>query len=911
MNSENKIEANQSNENNKNIKELKNISKEEEIYYVIDHKNNLRLLNSIITNIDNKDRVLSIQKENSLDGESVNQSFVSSNNNSGGNIYKDSNIEKFVSLLTEKLFPKCNLHGFNISKKLSLEYFKVNGGKVDKDKIEKCVNYIYSKKQIITYNNIVTINQEFIRNLGYILMSSYFLFEDYKIMERKDLKLNIKKTLKSNQQVLIDFFNYCKERNHNIDKKRKSQFWEKNSKNYYIPGIFIFLINVFEKVENIEINFEDSNKVFTNEELDFFAISIYNLENIFFNINYVKINLNNKAFQREIYGKYLNDYKEKLQKASNNIKKRILNSETLYNIKWDFKIKFLLNNTKISPELKPAQENQNENTVNIFRSRTTADVNNYFDLRSFNKNKKYEKYNSVIDNDNSSDYEKEEIEYLHNRTTPDMGSNPNNKDIASPLNFIKIILLCVNGLNRFKDLNKMDLILPNSFSEEINYFLKTEILVADNDDTSNNLFISKIKDFHLLDLIFSKFIKLKTINCEFNSLDNATFNSLIKSLYMNNSITTLNLSFFSSDATYLQQSLYKLYNFSYPDEELNMHGDVEKSILEKFLVSFMQNLRNFFDMLRLKNLQNLGINMDIPNIIENNPKYMLIISKFILNIIKYIYRRDITNNPIEKVIIICPKLNLNNEYYPFIDKILSNINKSNMINMKELSFQVQLYKIVHVKNIINVSLSILNIGNCDVVTFESLVDFLTSYRFSSKSNLKKLSLGLVKSVINLNMEIYSLLFQIFNVKITNLLELNIYTNIILNEDKEYIYLLNIFNNNWISKSVFTLNKVSDNIINMKECLDKKNQIKFFVPYSAENECLSPEEKKKMVSIRKNNEIKNDEVYWILKYIFKIRYSCNEMINRNESLSKFLTYNILSYNHFRRNMDIQHYINETN
>ena len=161
------------------------------------------------------------------------------------------------------------------------------------------------------------------------------------------------------------------------------------------------------------------------------------------------------------------------------------------------------------------------------------------------------------------------------------------------------------------------------------------------------------------------------------------------------------------------------------------------------------------------------------------------------------------------------------------------------------------------------------------------------------------------------MEIYSLLFQIFNVKITNLLELNIYTNIIINEDKEYIYLLNIFNNNWISKSVFTLNKVSDNIINMKECLDKKNQIKFFVPYSAENECLSPEEKKKMVSIRKNNEIKNDEVYWILKYIFKIRYSCNEMINRNESLSKFLTYNILSYNHFRRNMDIQHYINETN
>ena len=61
MNSENKIEPNQSNENNNNIKELANISKDEEIYYVMDHKNNLRILNSFITNLDNKERTFSIQ----------------------------------------------------------------------------------------------------------------------------------------------------------------------------------------------------------------------------------------------------------------------------------------------------------------------------------------------------------------------------------------------------------------------------------------------------------------------------------------------------------------------------------------------------------------------------------------------------------------------------------------------------------------------------------------------------------------------------------------------------------------------------------------------------------------------------------------------------------------------------------
>ena len=161
------------------------------------------------------------------------------------------------------------------------------------------------------------------------------------------------------------------------------------------------------------------------------------------------------------------------------------------------------------------------------------------------------------------------------------------------------------------------------------------------------------------------------------------------------------------------------------------------------------------------------------------------------------------------------------------------------------------------------------------------------------------------------MEIYSLLFQIFNIKITNLLELNIYTNIIINKDKEYFYLLNIFNNNWIPKSIFTLNKFSDSIINTEDCLNKKNKINFFMSYSVENELLSPEEKKKMMAIRNNNEIKNDEIFWILKYIFKIKYSCKGNINRNESLAKFLTNNILSYNHFIKNMDIRHYLSEKN
>ena len=905
MSAENKNDKNQI-EDNKNTNEIKNISKEEETYYEIDHKNKLEILNRLIINPEYKGRSFSIQKDDSFEDESFNKS-ISSRNNSTSKIYIDNNIEKLVNIFIEKLFPKCNVSGFSISKKLSLEYFKANGGKVDKYRIEKCINFINSKKQFMMYNDNVTINLEFINNIGYILMASYFLLEEYRIMDKKSLKLNIKKTIKENKQVLMDFLDHYKDKS-NIDKKSKYQFWESHSRHYYIPAIFIFLINVFEKIQNMEITFEESNKVSDKEEFDFFVIFAFNIENIFLKLNCVKINLNNKRFQKGIYKKYLKEYKNKLKKASNNIKKRCLNKDCLYNVKYNFKTNILINENNNSAKVEVTTQKTKEKS--IYRSKTAFDVNNYLALKSIEKNPKESKLKGIQANSDSSDSEEDEIEGGHYNSIPVFESKDNN-EVENPFNFIKLILIWVNCLNKIKDLNKMDLILSNSYSEEIICFFKTEILKPDNDDTENNLFFSKLKNFHIFDLIFPKFIKLKAINIEFNSLDNSTFHSLINSLYINTSINALNLSFFSSDVTYLEQSLYKLYKLTFPNEELNMHGDVEKKMLDKFLPLYAQNLRDCFDMLRFKSLHNFGINMDIPDIIENNSKYMLLIAKFIVNVIKYIYRRDVDINPIEKVSIIITKLNLNNEYYPFINKILSNIKKNNAKNMKELNFHAQLYKAVNIKNILNISLCILNIGNCDLVTFESLVGFLTSYKFSSKSNLKKLTLSLVKSVINLTMEIFSLLFQIFNIKITNLLELNIYSNIIIRQDIEYFYLLNIFNNNWISKSVFTLNKISDEILNMKECQDRKNKIKFLVPFSVENECLSPGEKKKRLSIRKNDEIKNDEAFWILKYIFKIRYSCNEIFNRNESLSKYLTYNILSYNHFSRNMDIHHHLNEVN
>ena len=56
---------------------------------------------------------------------------------------------------------------------------------------------------------------------------------------------------------------------------------------------------------------------------------------------------------------------------------------------------------------------------------------------------------------------------------------------------------------------------------------------------------------------------------------------------------------------------------------------------------------------------------------------------------------------------------------------------------------------------------------------------------------------------------------------------------------------------------------------------------------------------------------SDDAYWYLKYIFKVRYSCvdNGKKKREESLSKFLANNILSYIFFTKNINLQHNLKE--
>ena len=130
--------------------------------------------------------------------------------------------------------------------------------------------------------------------------------------------------------------------------------------------------------------------------------------------------------------------------------------------------------------------------------------------------------------------------------------------------------------------------------------------------------------------------------------------------------------------------------------------------------------------------------------------------------------------------------------------------------------------------------------------------------------------------------------------------------------KEYLYLLNIFNNNWISSCTLTLNPKSENIYKLEQCKEEKNKIKYLVPCSLENELFSPEDMVLKKKINNNKIVKNsDEAFWYLKYKFQKNFNCidNHKKKRNESLSKFLTNNVLSYIHFQKKLKLNHKLEE--
>ena len=827
---------------------------------------------------------------------------------------KNSNIQlinEIIKTFLEGISPNCDNEAITISKYLSKELNKIK--KLTKNIIEEYIDYFFSLRYDLLYSTNFLLSNKTIKYLGYIL--SYVFSKLHKFFINSGSQLNhlIKKTIEKKIDVLIDYYNFINTQKVNDNNNKKTYFWKKNRNKYLIPPELNFLINRFIKIKTIELEFDFQGEEINDIDFKLISISLLNLKYIFINLSHIKINLINHKLQYGIYNGYYKDLVKDSFTKRNMIKKnRINNPELIYNKKWDFQHDFNLQDYRIIDKNKKLNEFNKKNLVYddynlLYLNNTKKEINEIQMLNSAIE--KPRNSLKLVDKNNISNEEKNNL----NNSSNIIGNekeinfkkkkdNKINKIIKGKNNYIEVIktnakildliAIIICSLGRLSKINNLDLIMNDSY----NYEFLTHLVNAYNLDTDliyNN--------FHILDIIYNKIKDLKILNIEINSLDSLTFNKVLNFIYKNESLNSIYLSFFSSDVSYFRRALLKLYNQIIGNaEKIIKYKNIENKILDDFLPYFIQNLSVLFEILKkCKNIQSLGLNFDLPLIISIKQGYAMPILKFILNILFLI---DNNKCKLKKLTILSPLLVVGNKIFPGLNDIFYNIciNENNKI-LNELNIQMQFNQIIYIKNLISTRLIKLNIGDLDLMTFSSLVNYLISYKFCVASNLKNLGIGLNKTITFFNTELKLNLRNLFYIKIANLLELNIYTNLSLNE-KEYKYLLDILNDNWISSYVITFNSKSNLIL--EKYNSSRNNIKFFVSHKLEKKIF--DENENNINKINNKDINSDYLFWCLKYLFNKKYynsSSNFVSNKNCINS------IIKYIYFSKKIKIKHSLEE--
>ena len=367
-----------------------------------------------------------------------------------------------------------------------------------------------------------------------------------------------------------------------------------------------------------------------------------------------------------------------------------------------------------------------------------------------------------------------------------------------------------------------------------------------------------INNFHILDIIYNKIVNVESLNIELNLLDFVTFSKFLKIIYNAPNLTSLRCSIFSSDIVYRPRAIYKISNQNYLSKIIKPNPQKKKGVEFRMDIEFYQEIypffvrymNYFFEIIKKKKLQLLGLNIDIPpSIIYNNNNYNIIIIKFIINIL-ILYIKD-NKSQMKELLILSPALRINGNEIIIFDKFLENINdcKLNYLNL-ELKF----YNIRNLHKLIGNNLQILKIGNFDIFSLKYFVENISKYKFYQNTNLIELTIQLDKSITTLNDELLLILAKLFNVKIKSLIYIYFYSRIILNQ-KDFEKIVYILDHNLISIFLLIFHDSSSSIINKNiKLIDKLS-------------CVLSKEFNQ--NIYGNNDA--FEIYWYLLYLFNKKY----------------------------------------
>ena len=194
----------------------------------------------------------------------------------------------------------------------------------------------------------------------------------------------------------------------------------------------------------------------------------------------------------------------------------------------------------------------------------------YFRLEKeiLNNTNKYAKFSNFLEN-NKSD----------NDIKPDlMNENICIKVIIDKYkNFLSSIIITFFSIQKFININRMDLIISENYSYEFKNLFK------------KYCFLNQSNSFNIINFFQTK-TDIKNLKLELNFIDSTTTNKLLEFIYKNKFISDLQLSLFSSEISYTHQAIYGLYYQEKLNEknenELNYIDDPEIYYLNKLVKNF-------------------------------------------------------------------------------------------------------------------------------------------------------------------------------------------------------------------------------------------------------------------------------------------------------------------------------------
>ena len=873
---------------------------DEDNYFKIDGKNTF----SIGDANDSKESLYSILEDN--------DEYMQENNE----LHK-----KLISIFYDKIY-KFDSDPFRICHDISKQLKSLN---IQSTGVEEKLKYFINKKNNSKNYCIFKFNQENINNLGYVLAYTYRKFSN-----EKELKTVIERIKGEKLDELI-FIYYNMYKSANQKESSVMSFLKAKFKDHKIPGPFAFLMNAFLNINTIDINFNFEEETLNRVNINLFILSLLNIPYIFPSKITIKINLINEEFQCSLYRRF---NKELYERSQDHFKMIYINKADSYKEKWDFETEFLLekyrqnrqNDIETISYKEISSEHSNDLThnkddsniinkcfinlnINVNNSNIRNSVIPKIKKTTNNNNKNnignnsylfstLDDSNEIINESNHKSYKffknyfSSKALHSNKNSTSKMTNNPNdNKEIMIYENIIEkhkksigLMLITIDSLSNLHNMKKLNLIINDVYKGEYKFYFKNYCSYETNDK------------FHIMDILINKVNRLEELNIEINILDYISFQKVLSFINNNKSMEFIKLSFFSSDATYLRQSIYKIYFQNIGEKEVSI-----SKIINLLFPYFVKNLEVLFELIKIKDYKKIEVNFDIPDIIEINNSYMNTIFKFLMNLLFLV---DNKKSLIRKFVILAPKIKFDQRYLPSIENILEdiNFNENNKV-LTELSIHLQFFMIKNIKNLISENLVILNIGDCDIYTFRELTKFLTSYKFSRKSELQKISISLLNSIIKYTSEIKTIFYKLFSINIKQLIELNLYTNIYIFKD-EYNDIVNILKYNYIPKYRLIFNPKNDlEVIYYKE--EIMNNISYLVLQHLEDDLSINDEsvrnKKKKNKNKKDKDI-DDNLYWVINQIVNKKIKKNELFLKNR---KKIIFNILQYLYLTKNVEIIH------